>query len=208
MCQKSELTVLKLGGSYALTDQLQGWLEVIARAAGRVVVVPGGGPFANVVKAAQLQMKFDDCAAHHMALLAMAQYGCAIASLHSGFVLAQSANEIKAGLQSARVPVWSPIPMALAAHELPASWEVSSDSLAVWLAERLCARRVVLIKRIDLSCGQAPIVDLVRRGVVDPFLPRLLSKSTLETYIVGPKHHAALAAAMRNGLEAGIRVTA
>jgi dihydroneopterin aldolase len=98
--------------------------------------------------------------------------------------------------------------MALAAHELPASWDVSSDSLAVWLAERICARRVVLIKRIDLSCDEARIADLVRRGVVDRFLPRLLSNCALETYIVGPEDHAALAAAIRNGLEAGIRVTA
>ena len=39
------------------------------------------------------------------------------------------------------VPVWSPWPMLRAHPEIPRSWEVTSDSLAVWLAATLDARR-------------------------------------------------------------------
>ncbi|MFA7096705.1 MAG: aspartate kinase, partial [Gammaproteobacteria bacterium] len=39
--------IVKLGGSLAQNPALKDWLEVLARdGAGRVVVVPGGGPSA------------------------------------------------------------------------------------------------------------------------------------------------------------------
>jgi dihydroneopterin aldolase len=46
-------TVLKLGGSYAFSPFLKNWIDAIADCAGCVVLVPGGGPFADAVRAAQ-----------------------------------------------------------------------------------------------------------------------------------------------------------
>ncbi len=66
--------VVRLGGSHAFSPLLRPWLAAIGAAAGRVVLVPGGGPFADTVRSAQAAMGFDDLAAHRMALLAMAQY--------------------------------------------------------------------------------------------------------------------------------------
>src|SRR6185369_14601723 len=103
------------------------------RQAGRIVLVPGGGPFADAVRAAQPRMGFDDGAAHRMALLAMEQYGCALASGRKQFSLADSRAAIDRALELKQVPVWLPTRMALAA-DIPASWEVTSDSLAAWLA--------------------------------------------------------------------------
>ena len=45
--------VVKLGGSFAFSVHLRAWIEAIAACAGRVVIVPGGGPFADTVRAAQ-----------------------------------------------------------------------------------------------------------------------------------------------------------
>ena len=89
-----DLTVVKLGGSHAFAPHLRAWLDAIAQCAGRIVVVPGGGPFADAVRDAQPRMGFDDAAAHRMALLAMEQYGCALASLNARFVLAESRTAI------------------------------------------------------------------------------------------------------------------
>ena len=90
-------TVVKLGGSYAFSTSLKDWIDAIAACAGRVVVAPGGGPFADAVRTAQIKMGFDDRAAHAMALLAMDQYGCALASLGAGLRLAASAAAIRRG---------------------------------------------------------------------------------------------------------------
>ena len=75
------LTVVKLGGSLAFSDALRPWLDALSQCARHVVVVPGGGPFADAVRAAQPRMGFDDRAAHHMALSAMEQYGRALVGL-------------------------------------------------------------------------------------------------------------------------------
>src|ERR1700741_4474814 len=72
--------VIKIGGSCAFSLDLRRWSAMVAACGGRAVVVPGGGPFADAVRAAQQRMKFDDAAAHHMAMLGMEQFGHALAS--------------------------------------------------------------------------------------------------------------------------------
>src|SRR5262249_48976308 len=121
--------VVKLGGSHAFSQHLAAWLDALAQAAGRVVIVPGGGPFAHAVRAAQPQRGFDDRAAHRMALLAMEQSGCALVSLRAPLVIAETAAGIKTSLRDDKVPVWAPSRMALRAKDVQWSWDVTSDSL-------------------------------------------------------------------------------
>jgi len=189
----ADLTVVKLGGSHAFSAHLADWIGAIAAEAGHLVVVPGGGPFADVVRAAQPKIGFDDAAAHRMALLAMEQYGCAIASLSDTLVLADSTAAIGRAIRTGRVPVWLPTRMALAAKEIPWSWDVTSDSLAAWLAGRLGARRLVLVKHLDAPAGSISARDLVARGVVDPAFRRFLEASDVTACLLGPTDHGRLA---------------
>ena len=76
-------TVVKIGGSYAFSLDLRRWTDAIAGCGRPRSSWPGGGPFADAVRAAQPRMGFDDAAAHHMAMLAMEQYGYALASFGS-----------------------------------------------------------------------------------------------------------------------------
>src|SRR6201999_873925 len=141
-----DITVVKLGGSHAGSAHLDAWLDALAACGGRAVIVPGGGPFADAVRAAQGSMGFDDAAAHHMALLAMEQFGLALASKRPGLGVVASRDDIGTALRVGKVPVWGPTAMALAAKEIPASWDVASDSLAAWLAGRIGATRLLLVK--------------------------------------------------------------
>ena len=110
------LTVVKLGGSHAFSAHLKSWIDAITAGAGRVVLAPGGGPFADAVRTAQPQMGFDDGAAHQMALLAMDQYGCALANLGAGLTVAASAAAIRRVLLAGGVPVWSASRMVRGGH--------------------------------------------------------------------------------------------
>jgi len=189
-----DLTVIKLGGSHAFAPQLKDWIGAVAAQAGRIVVVPGGGPFADAVRDAQTRMGFDDGAAHRMALLAMEQYGCALASGRREFSPADSYAAIGRALEVKQVPVWLPTRMVLAA-DIPASWEVTSDSLAAWLAAKLGARRLLLVKHVDAGATAVRVRELVARGIVDPAFPRFLRFLPAETsaFMLGPHDHAALA---------------
>jgi 5-(aminomethyl)-3-furanmethanol phosphate kinase len=194
-----DATVVKLGGSYAFSRALKSWIDVVAACAGRVVLAPGGGPFAETVRAAQRKMGFDDRAAHEMALLAMEQYGCALVNLGKGLTLAASAAAIRRVLRAGGVPVWSATAMVRAAKDIPCSWEVTSDSLAAWLAGRIGAPRVLLVKHVEPPAGPLRAADLVADGVVDPAFPRFLRASGAQAFIAGPAGHAAASTALRNG---------
>jgi 5-(aminomethyl)-3-furanmethanol phosphate kinase len=163
------IAVVKLGGSLSRDTALKDWLSMLAKPrASKVVIVPGGGPFADGVREAQARWSFDDQSAHKMALLAMEQYAHLLSALEPRLALAD--NPI--ALTSARVSVWLPSKMALAAPEIPATWDVTSDSLAAWLAIKLGARRLILVKSLASSALSKSISDLVGSGVVDRGFPR------------------------------------
>jgi 5-(aminomethyl)-3-furanmethanol phosphate kinase len=201
-------TVVKLGGSHAFSEHLAAWVAAIAGCAGDVVVVPGGGPFADAVRDAQPKIGFDDDAAHHMALLAMEQYGCALASLNGTFVPADSLAAIQHALESARVPVWMPSRMALAAKDIPASWDVTSDSLAAWLAGRLSARQLLLVKHVSFGAATVSSPELIARGIVDQAFAEFLKAAKVPAAVLGPADHTLLAEIIKRGSAAGTRIDA
>jgi aspartokinase-like uncharacterized kinase len=201
----SDITVVKLGGSHAGSVYLDAWLDALAACGGRAVIVPGGGAFADAVRAAQVSMGFDDAAAHAMALLAMEQFGLALVSGRRGYCIAASATSIARALRKGSVPVWAPATMVLRAKDIPASWDVTSDSLAAWLAGRIGATRLLLVKH---GAPEQPVsaADLAARGVVDPAFPRFLAASGVPGFIAAPEAHAAAAAAIRAGGAPGARI--
>jgi 5-(aminomethyl)-3-furanmethanol phosphate kinase len=141
-------------------------------------------------------MGFDDRAAHAMALMAMAQFGCALQSLNPALRLTASRSAILDALKDRKVPVWSPEPMARAAA-LPETWELTSDSLAAWLAGALGAGRLLLIKRGRLDTETVDAHDLAARGVVDPLFPRYLKDSGVRAWLATPSDSARLAEGLR-----------
>ena len=199
--------VVKLGGSFAFSKHLRDWIAAVASCAGRVVIVPGGGPFADTVRSAQRRMGFGDRAAHEMAILAMEQYGRALASLDIRLSPADTVEAIRDDLDAGRVPVWMPARLALRADDIAPSWDVTSDSLAAWLAGRIGARRLFLVKHIEPRLRAAPIDELAAIGVVDAELPRRLQMSGVDAFVFGPSDHGAAIAAIR-GEGAGETVSA
>lgn len=198
--------VVKLGGSHAFAPHLTAWVEALAGCGGRIVIVPGGGPFADGVRAAQPRMGFDDRAAHHMALLAMEQYGLALASLDPRLVPAASVSAISAALEGGRVPVWLPARMAMAAEDIPASWDVTSDSLAAWLAGRLCAPQLILVKQVVLGADVMSARELAAKGIVDDAFAGFLRESGAAAVIAGPADHGTIVSVIDGAATIGTRI--
>jgi dihydroneopterin aldolase len=196
-------TVVKLGGSHAFAESLQAWLSAVEAGAGRTVLVTGGGPFADAVRLAQRHMGFDDHAADEMALLAMEQYAIAVAALGRSFAVADSLTGIRSALRDGLVPVWAPRRMVRRAGDVPASWDVTSDSLAAWLAGRVGARNLLLVKRVDAGAEPISAEALAASGIVDAAFPRFLAESAAAGFLVGPGEEADLSQALRTGTPVG-----
>jgi 5-(aminomethyl)-3-furanmethanol phosphate kinase len=185
-------TVIKLGGSFAFSPELRDWIKAIVIHAGRIVIVPGGGPFADTVRRAQAQMRFNNRTAHRMALLAMEQYGCAIASMSKRLQLADSLEAIRQSLADGKVPVWLPTQMALADTDIPQSWDVTSDSLAAWLAGRIGGERLILVKHLESMEGTVLASNLVACNMIDRAFVKFLAASRVPGFILGPMEHGAI----------------
>ena len=177
--------IAKLGGSLAGSERLRPWLAALA-ARSDLVLVPGGGPFADAVRAAQPRMGFDDGTAHHLSLLAMEQYGRALCALHPGLAPVATAQEIRdcLALSPGPTPVWMPVAMALADPRLPRVWDLTSDSLAAWLCGRLGGRGLVLVKAVALPPQEISLEALARVGIVDPLLPRIAQEAGVAVRLI------------------------
>nr|WP_152485996.1 hypothetical protein [Methylohalobius crimeensis] len=129
-----------------------------------MVIVPGGGRFADQVRLAQKHWEFDDRIAHHMALLAMHQYGLVFQGLEPCLKSART-GQIDGLLRQGEAVVWLPELSELDRAEVPSDWTVTSDTLAAWLAGKLHAERLILVKS-EHSAGTDP-ETLKQSGIVD-----------------------------------------
>ena len=149
MSARRRLAAVKVGGGLV---PIPGALEVVCTAisdAGRsvpIVVVPGGGPFANAVRAFGRTHRLSADAAHWMALLAMDQYAHALLERIEGATLVEEAGAVAAAVDPAGVAVLAPSRWMRAADVLPHTWDATSDSVAAFVAGALDVDHLVLVK--------------------------------------------------------------
>lgn len=159
--------VVKIGGSLSHEPALRTWLtELCELGGGRVVIVPGGGDFADKVRQYQGEWHFDDLAAHNMCLLAMTQYAILMQGVLPELVLASSEAKIRRALRDGHVAVWVPTALMRDTPDAMSNWDTTSDSLAAWLSTMLNAERLIVVKSCPIDDGE-PLETLASSGVVD-----------------------------------------
>ena len=163
--------VVKIGGSLSHDPALREWLTRLWEVGGgRVVIVPGGGDFADAVRQYQHEWHFDDLAAHNMCLLAMAQYAILMQGVVPELVLASNEDRIRRALRDGRVAVWVPPDLMRSTPDSMTNWDTTSDSLAAWLSSLLNAERLMIVKSCDVDAS-APLEALAARGILDRRFP-------------------------------------
>ncbi|MBB3997380.1 amino acid kinase family protein [Aureimonas pseudogalii] len=196
-----DMLIVKFGGSSIASPDLRKWVQSIERSTRPLVVVPGGGPFANTVRQFQTRIGYDADAAHRMAILAIEQFGHALVSLGEKLVAASTIEAIEAAQGRGQVPVWMPAKLVLRAEEIEHTWSVTSDSLAAWLASRIPGSTLCLIKQIDLPAGSS-IQAISAAGVVDSAFAALLHPST-RVFVAGPSDLPLAARRLAEGVAPG-----
>lgn len=171
------MIVIKIGGSLTDTPLLQEWL----RCAGEIrnaktIIVPGGGKFAYQVRLAQRQWRFSDNIAHTMAVLAMQQMAWQFKGIHRKLEIASTADEIEHVLQNRNAVIWSPSIRWLERSAIAASWDVTSDSLAAWLATELEADQLILVKSANIPEQLSPR-QLCETDIVDKAFNRFIAQA-------------------------------
>ncbi len=180
------LVVIKIGGSLCADPRLRLWLDAIGKIASTLIIVPGGGPFADAVRRAQPAMGFSDKAAHVMAMLGMDQNAHAFCDLNKRFSICHSADDFEEAWVRRLIPVWAPSQLAGNHDEVAQTWDMTSDSLAAWLAGEMGARLITLVKSAAPTQDEVNAEDLSASRVVDPLFPMYLARSGAKAIWLGP----------------------
>lgn len=153
--------VIKVGGSLGrwrgvgkLLDSIERW-----RGATNVLIVPGGGVFADLVRAEYRRSRLTEHAAHRMAILAMDQYGLQLCDLASLAAPASSLRQVVEVIRSGRLPVCLPSRSLARRDPFRPSWGVTSDSIAAYIVRLVKADALLLLKSVDGIFAGDPNAD-------------------------------------------------
>ena len=195
--------MIKIGGSLAETPdalkRLGAFLSQIAKKR-QVVIIPGGGRFADVVRDLDATFHLPAMMSHRMAILAMDQYGLLLDHVIPNASICDSVVEAKKLSKAGKVAIFLPSKFLNERDPFEPSWDITSDSITAYLATELKAPKAILVTDIDGIFAQEPkekpnptllstisAFELQKFGIrtsVDKFLPRYLIKHPLDCYVV------------------------
>ena len=198
--------VVKVGGSTADQPVLREWIAALAGSALPVVIVPGGGPFADQVRNTQRRIGFSNNAAHAMAILAMEQFGHIILDRDSRLAPVRSFQEMERALEAGRTSVWLPSSLAIPASDIAASWDITSDALAAWLAGRLGADALLLVKQTSAFSSLDDVASLTAKGIVDAAFDAMLPPE-VDFHLAGPQDADTARTVLSSGQLPGTRIS-
>ncbi|WP_258359392.1 hypothetical protein [Moorella sulfitireducens (nom. illeg.)] len=201
------LTVVKIGGSlvYHEGGRVLGRLgKEIARLSMSysLAIVPGGGPFAEVVREYGQKLGLGESTCHFMALSSMDQYAYLLREFIPGSRLLDLGEE-RTGSQLIELASSYPVILLCSRlisrvppEDLPLSWDVTSDSIAAYIARVWKARLLVLLKSVD-------VVPEIKNTIVDPFFSQAVPPD-LRVWIVNGLYPERLAKLLEAGQTEGI----
>lgn len=163
------LTVIKIGGSLMRSTTLPHWLariETLSKDT-NIIIVPGGGEFADSIQNLQHELHYDDITAHKMALLSMCQFGQLLVGLNKNLRIIEHIDEISANAGNKLPSIWLPTALISDHSEIPASWDYTSDSIALWLAIKLAASRLVIVKSKSIEIDKNALINNIKNGEID-----------------------------------------
>ena len=195
------LNIVKVGGSLSQEPKaLQVLCQKLSLIANkhRILIVPGGGKFADCVREVDKQFSLSAVTAHRMAVLGMDQYGLLLANLIPNSIVIDQIEETKN--ITTHLGIFLPSKFIAATIELPNSWEVTSDSIAAYIAKKLDTEKLLLLKDVNGIFTDNPktnahaklfehitikkLSDMKNNTCVDPYLPTLLSTLKIDCHII------------------------
>ena len=214
--------VVKIGGSLSRGLGLVPLCRAISRLGKdhRLLLVPGGGGFADQVRESYRRYGLGETAAHHMALLAMDQYGYLLGHLIDDSSMTADLNDACRIAESGRAAILLPSVLINEANPLPHSWRVTSDTIAAWIANRIHCPLLVLLKTVDglfnssieknssgKPISEMKVKQLVQHsGGIDEYLSRFLLTAELETWVINGLRPERLAGLLDSGYAIGTRI--
>ena len=194
--------VIKVGGSLSKSpEKLKLLAQTLSEIAQKyeIVIVPGGGEFADVVRDFNRIFHLSDQVAHKMAILGMDQFGLFLSDITPKSRTISKFDEVPECSASKSVPIFLPSKLIFEKDPLENSWDVTSDSIAAYIAAQLNASKIILATDVDGIFSQDPrkcknvklipkiganeLLSWTESTGIDPYLPRFLSTNKIKCYL-------------------------
>jgi len=176
---------IKLGGSLLdwgpLKSRFSGWLA--GQPPARNVVVVGGGRLADQIRYYDELHQLDSAATHRAAVLSMSATAQLAASLLGNLPVVTECEHLRIKNESQTCVVLDPFLMLTqdapsnSGVALPLGWHVTGDSISAYLAQRVGAQELVLLKSSLPACD-GTWQDVARSGHVDEYFPNIAKNLT------------------------------
>ena len=195
--------MVKVGGSLALyPEKLRALCTKLTEMSQKhkLIIVPGGGEFADVIRSLDTRFFLSCGVSHKMAILGMDQYGLLLSDLMPNSVVVSKLEEIEYSFEMGKLPIFLPSNLLLKDDPLENSWNVTSDAIALYIANKLETNQVLLITNVDGIFSDNPkthsdarfierlsaseLLAMNKRTSVDETLPKLLLKSPITCFVV------------------------
>ncbi len=189
-----KIVVLKLGGSLINTtmELLNALNEYAVEHEIILLIIPGGGPYADTVRAHSGRLSEDT--AHWMSIMAMDQYGLHITDRTK----ISTVEEISIiGECEPCAVVLLPYKFMRSTDPLPHTWKVTSDSIAAHIAAVVGARQFIKATDVDGMMIKGVLVEQIGAGeleqinevtCIDRALPGILMKEKINCIVVNGRY--------------------
>ena len=215
---------IKIGGSLiSYTEELIDLMQSLDKFSKsyKIVIIPGGGPFANIVRDLYRQYNLSETVAHWMAILAMDQYGFFLSNLSENAVTISSIDNTKELALSNKLVIILPFQILYKRDPLEHSWNVTSDSIAAHIATLINAESLILLKDVEGIFKHDPkqepselIAELDRHDFnafttqkcVDKYFPKILAQSNIRCWILNGRHPSRISAVLKGQKPIGTEI--
>ena len=189
--------VVKVGGSLFPEDVIEFCKALVGKNA---IVICGGGDLANKLREYDADINFSNTATHKTAILCMDILGMLVADKIDNAEAVYSMEDAKKVIDDGKLPILLPSRLFEYLDPLEHSWNVTSDSISVYIAW-LLKSKILIVTNVDGIYDVDPSIDgakllrsinakkLLNFGEtsVDVNLPELLLEYELDCYVVNGK---------------------
>ncbi len=171
----------KVGGSLLDWEELPSRLSRFLNQLNRpVMLLAGGGKIANLVRDWDQLFNLGEERSHQLAIESMSLTASLLTAIVPQSCLVKNQEQLEAAIKHRQIPVldaagWLEQLEAKAQLKLPHTWNITSDSIALWLAAELGLERLVLLKSIDFP-DQGDLKTASEKGLIDAGFPDLFKK--------------------------------
>ena len=194
------VTVVKIGGS--LFPEYDNTLcDYLSKSKEKLVLINGGGELANKLREYDEKYNYSSDANHWTAIKCMDIIGNLIADKNNQIVLINKLEDISKVHKEGKIPLLLTYDLMKNEDPLEHSWNVTSDSIACWVASKINAKLLILsnvdgIYNGNIFSNNKKLIKNISANEllffeetsVDKCLPNLLIKYHLDCYIINGKY--------------------